>query len=288
MTVRQQIVRPQCTFPYPLPTVIPAWRTSTVVAITSGIAAEGAWDRLPILADALQEAGCDDAEILTHLRHCEHGKEKWPNRNGGCWEGTCWVIREIQQKSQKVVAVYANDGPAQLDLRAAPVVNPGNGFGEVYLVTPETWADGPVYAVEGQNHGEAEDEFIDSRYGEHFRISDNELKDYVTDSGSWGDNPQPPEYRCSFTDSGTPYDSEMIHVNDTEMARLLDTIRYVGPGIPPDGVKPTQFGRDQWECVICNKKFYLFDDTAEQVCSPKCEEANNKILTEMEQELGSV
>ena len=27
-----------------------------------------AWDRLPILADALEEAGCDDVDVLAHLR----------------------------------------------------------------------------------------------------------------------------------------------------------------------------------------------------------------------------
>ena len=45
-----------------------SWRTSTVVALAQGIYAERALDRLPILADALQDAGCDNADILTHLR----------------------------------------------------------------------------------------------------------------------------------------------------------------------------------------------------------------------------
>jgi hypothetical protein len=29
---------------------------------------EKTWDRLPILADALEDAGCSDAAILAHLR----------------------------------------------------------------------------------------------------------------------------------------------------------------------------------------------------------------------------
>ena len=37
-----------------------------------------AFDRLPILADALQDAGCENADILNHLRSDEpHVK--------GCW-----------------------------------------------------------------------------------------------------------------------------------------------------------------------------------------------------------
>jgi hypothetical protein len=48
--------------------VDPIWRTSTVFALAEGIYADRAFDRLPILADALQDAGCEDADILTHLR----------------------------------------------------------------------------------------------------------------------------------------------------------------------------------------------------------------------------
>jgi hypothetical protein len=44
------------------------WRTSDVLALARGIRGEGAYDRLPILADALQEAGCYSAYILDHCR----------------------------------------------------------------------------------------------------------------------------------------------------------------------------------------------------------------------------
>jgi hypothetical protein len=46
----------------------PAWRTPTVRRLAEVIYEEGAFDRLPILADALEEAGCDNADILSHLR----------------------------------------------------------------------------------------------------------------------------------------------------------------------------------------------------------------------------
>ncbi len=46
----------------------PAWMTETVVALRNAILAEKAFDRLPILADALEEAGCDNRFILDHLR----------------------------------------------------------------------------------------------------------------------------------------------------------------------------------------------------------------------------
>ncbi len=56
----------------------PAWLTPTVVSIASAIYAERAFDRLPILADALEEAGCADADLLLHGRQPgEHVR--------GCW-----------------------------------------------------------------------------------------------------------------------------------------------------------------------------------------------------------
>jgi hypothetical protein len=54
------------------------WRTETVVALARGILAEQAFDRMPILADALEEAGCDDTVILDHCRIC-------PEHVMGCW-----------------------------------------------------------------------------------------------------------------------------------------------------------------------------------------------------------
>lgn len=44
------------------------WRTPNVVAIAEGIDAARAYGRLPILADAMEDAGCDDADLLSHCR----------------------------------------------------------------------------------------------------------------------------------------------------------------------------------------------------------------------------
>jgi hypothetical protein len=58
--------------------VDPAWRTSAVVALATGIYDERAFDRMPILADALEDAGCDNDDILDHCRG--------PNPHvRGCW-----------------------------------------------------------------------------------------------------------------------------------------------------------------------------------------------------------
>jgi hypothetical protein len=52
----------------PLPPAILAWNTGTVAKLAQAIYGERAFDRLPILADALEDAGCHDAAILAHCR----------------------------------------------------------------------------------------------------------------------------------------------------------------------------------------------------------------------------
>jgi hypothetical protein len=55
-----------------------AWLTSNVIGLAETIYADRAFDRLPILADALEDAGCDNADILNHCRQPgEHVR--------GCW-----------------------------------------------------------------------------------------------------------------------------------------------------------------------------------------------------------
>ena len=44
------------------------WRTDTVVQLCQAMRVQGAYDALPILADALQDAHCDNAELLLVLR----------------------------------------------------------------------------------------------------------------------------------------------------------------------------------------------------------------------------
>jgi hypothetical protein len=54
-------------------TLDPSWLTSSVVALATGIYEEKAFHQMPILADALQDAGCDNEDILTHCREpAEH------------------------------------------------------------------------------------------------------------------------------------------------------------------------------------------------------------------------
>jgi hypothetical protein len=74
----------RCIFgnPFRSPTVIPAavraWNGRAVPRLAESIYEGRTFDRLPVLADALEEAGCTDADLLTHCRAGgEHAR--------GCW-----------------------------------------------------------------------------------------------------------------------------------------------------------------------------------------------------------
>ena len=55
-----------------------SWNDGTIAALAQAIYDERAFDRLPILADALEDAGCDNADLLAHCREPgEHVR--------GCW-----------------------------------------------------------------------------------------------------------------------------------------------------------------------------------------------------------
>lgn len=77
-----QVAILRCLFgnPFRPVTVEPDWLTSDVVALAEGIYNNRAFDRLPTLADALQDAGCDNADMLDHCR------------GPGSHVRGCWVV----------------------------------------------------------------------------------------------------------------------------------------------------------------------------------------------------
>jgi hypothetical protein len=64
-----------------------AWRDGTVPRMAQAIYDERTFDRMPILADALEEAGCDDQPLLSHCRGAG------PHVRG------CWVLDLILGKN---------------------------------------------------------------------------------------------------------------------------------------------------------------------------------------------
>ena len=56
-----------------------AWRTSTAVALARGMYESRDFGATPILADALQDAGCDSEDVLNHCRSASATHVR------GCW-----------------------------------------------------------------------------------------------------------------------------------------------------------------------------------------------------------
>jgi hypothetical protein len=86
---RSQSTWVRCIFgnPFRAVTFNRSWLSHNVVALAQTIYTDRAFDRLPILADALEDAGCDNADILNHCRQPgEHVRG-------------CWVVDVILGKS---------------------------------------------------------------------------------------------------------------------------------------------------------------------------------------------
>jgi hypothetical protein len=67
-------------------TFSPEWRTDTAVALARTMYESREFSAMPILADALQDAGCDNTDILEHCR------EPGPHVRG------CWVVDLVLEK----------------------------------------------------------------------------------------------------------------------------------------------------------------------------------------------
>lgn len=64
----------------------PSWRTDTVLSLARQMYESREFSAMPILADALQDAGCDSEEILNHCR------------SGGVHVRGCWVVDLVLNK----------------------------------------------------------------------------------------------------------------------------------------------------------------------------------------------
>jgi hypothetical protein len=65
--------------PVTIPAEVVAWSDRVVARLAEGIYEEKAFGRMPILADALLDAGLDDEELLSHAR------EEGAVHTRGCW-----------------------------------------------------------------------------------------------------------------------------------------------------------------------------------------------------------
>jgi hypothetical protein len=85
---RAQTTLLRCIFGNPFRPVAfdPRWRTADVLGLARGIYEDRAFERLPLLADALMDAGCADEQVIGHCR------SEGPHVRG------CWVVDLVLDK----------------------------------------------------------------------------------------------------------------------------------------------------------------------------------------------
>ncbi|MBY0460951.1 MAG: hypothetical protein K2V38_26830 [Gemmataceae bacterium] len=70
-----------------VPAIDPSWLTSIVADLARAIYESRDFSAMPVLADALQDAGCDNTDILDHCR------------DDGLHVRGCWVVDLLMGKS---------------------------------------------------------------------------------------------------------------------------------------------------------------------------------------------
>jgi hypothetical protein len=90
VTLAQQVILVRDIFgnPFRPVTFSPSWRTDTALALARQMYESREFGVMPILADALQDAGCDNDDILNHCRDAKQVHVRG-----------CWVVDLVLNKS---------------------------------------------------------------------------------------------------------------------------------------------------------------------------------------------
>ncbi|MDY3563323.1 hypothetical protein R5W23_004824 [Gemmata sp. JC673] len=88
MTRQVALVRDIFGNPFRPVTFSPSWRTDTALSLAQGMYDSRDFGAMPILADALQDAGCDNGDVLDHCRDPK-----------GIHVRGCWVVDLVLGKS---------------------------------------------------------------------------------------------------------------------------------------------------------------------------------------------
>lgn len=111
----------------------------------------------------------------------------------------------------------------------APVVNPGDWYGRVWLIEVGCGYSSLYYAVEADSVTDAIDQFSGSQWGHHILVEDDYLDDYPEDS----------RY---YNDGGQVCDLNHIMIHGEDLSRRSESSPwscvYKGEGLPAEGVVP--------------------------------------------------
>ena len=95
--------------PFRLVALDPAWLSDTVVSLARQVHGTEDFGSMPILADALQDTGCEDEAVLTHCRDPKQSHVRG-----------CWVL-------DLILAATADSVPAQTPKRKGPATRRQKG-----------------------------------------------------------------------------------------------------------------------------------------------------------------
>ncbi len=117
------------------------------------------------------------------------------------------------------------------DLTDIPVLNPAGWFGKTWLleIGGSFW---PLFViVEADSVTDAIDELADNaKYAFHVVVADEDIGDY-------------PEEERHYSATGKVLDLDHLMIHGQEGAECPFPCRYHGEGLPPEGMKPTDFAR---------------------------------------------
>jgi len=115
------------------------------------------------------------------------------------------------------------------ELNDIPVLNPGDWFGKVWLleIGGSYW---PLFlVVEADSVTDAIDELADhDKYAFHVVVPEEDLGDYPEDERHYGP-------------SGQVLDLDHLMIHGCEGTACPFPCTYHGDGLPPEGLKPTDF-----------------------------------------------
>lgn len=122
------------------------------------------------------------------------------------------------------------------ELTDIPVLNAGNWFGKCWLleIGGSYW---PLFLiVEADSVSDAIDELADDQqFGHHITVQPEDLGDYPEDERHYGP-------------SGQVIDLDHLMIHGQEGVECPFPCTYHGDGLPPEGMKPTDFwNRDEEE-----------------------------------------
>ena len=114
-------------------------------------------------------------------------------------------------------------------LKDIPVINPGDWFGKTWLIE----IGGSYYPlfliVEADTITDAIDELADNeKFGHNIVVPVEDLADYDAET-------------CNYGPSGQVIDLDHLMIHGQEASDCPFSCRYIGDGLPKDGMKPTDF-----------------------------------------------